>query len=158
MKEEIEREIVKFDLERLRGKEVVVNCRTKEQARSFINWVNSLEVDIYSYNIWHKYKEYTCLYLTSDLLWSYGKKTCFEGKNYEIISYKEALITESNKEPNSSKDEDKISFTKEQLKKFYLEAYNAGGLSKIVCGGLSNKDINNLDDRSWREALIKAYN
>jgi len=95
MKKEIEKEIIKFDLKRLKGKKVVVNCRTKEQFGSFVNWANSLGVDFGKHNHWEKYKEDSCLMITLDLLWTYGNIELFEKEDYEIISYEEALLKES---------------------------------------------------------------
>ena len=158
MKKEENKEKVKFDLKRLKGKRVTVNCKTEEQFQNFINWVNSLEDNNFKDNYWDDYKEETCLRLSTGLYWGFGNKYFYKEEGYEIISYEESLLTQPNKETKPDKDGDKIPLTVEQLKKFYLEAYNAGGLSKIVCGELSDKDINNLDDRSWMEALIKAYN
>ena len=105
MKKEIEKEIIKFDLKRLKGKKVVVNCRTKEQFGSFVNWANSLGVDFGKHNHWEKYKEDSCLMITLDLLWTYGNIELFEKEDYEIISYEEALLKESKEEPKEISEE-----------------------------------------------------
>jgi len=145
----------KFNLEKLRGKKVVVNCRTKEQFLNYKEFIYHIGCPIDYFNSWLDFKENTCILLNANSSWTYDEIDWYKESGCKVISYEEALLKEDKIEDMAC---DKISFTKEQLKKFYLEAYNAGGLSKIVCGGLSNKDINNLDDRSWMEALIKAYN
>ena len=84
----------KFDLERLKGKKVAVNCRTEEQFQNFVDWANSLETDSGKHNHWGNYKEDSCLILKSDLLWAYGNIEWFEIEGYEVISYEEALLKE----------------------------------------------------------------
>jgi len=54
--------------------------------------------------------------------------------------------------------EDKISLTVEQLKRFYLEAYKEGETAKLVCGKMSSKSLNSLEDKDWMTTLIKALN
>jgi len=94
MKKEKDRGLVKFDLERLKGKKVVVNCVTKEQAKSFIDWVISLGVDSDEGRYWEEHKEDSCLQLTSDLIWNYANKNTYKDLGHEIISYEEALLKE----------------------------------------------------------------
>jgi len=102
MKKEIERDIVKFDLERLRGKKVAVNCRTEEQFQNFVDWVKSLEIDKDNYNLWYKNKKHSCLCLDSDLYWRYESEASFKELDYEIISYEEALLKAPSKKEESN--------------------------------------------------------
>ena len=46
------KEVIKFDLERLKGENIVVNCKTKEQFQNFVDWVNSLEDNNFKDSYW----------------------------------------------------------------------------------------------------------
>ena len=96
----MKKEIPKFNIGRLRGKDVVVNCVTEEQAQNFINWVVSLGEDIDS-PYWETHKEDTCYCLHCNL-WVFNSKDSFEEQGYEVISYEEAL--EDNEEDSSIKN------------------------------------------------------
>jgi len=106
MKEEIEREIekelIKFNLERLKGKKVAVNCKTEEQFQDFVDWVKSLGKDLDNDNEWEDYKEDTCLRLCSNLTWDYYDIKGLRKIGYEIISYEEALLKESKEHPKET--------------------------------------------------------
>jgi len=108
MEKEIGKEIVKFDLERLKGREVAVNCKTKEQFQNFIDWVKSLGIDLDTNNYWETHKVESCLQLDLDLTWWYYGKECYEKEGYEIISYEEALLKEPNKESKETTEVTKL--------------------------------------------------
>ena len=81
-----------FNLERLRGKKVVVNCKTKEQFEEYIKWVSSLN-DLSSIsNLWKDYREDSCLSLSDNLFWNNFDKCYCKRSGYQIISYEEALL------------------------------------------------------------------
>ena len=84
--------MVQFDLERLRGKRVAVKCRTKKQIKSFAKWVNSFGYDDskLSYT-----KRHNFLVISSDLICEYFTAIWLLDKEYEIITYEEALLTKS---------------------------------------------------------------
>ena len=147
--------MVEFDLERLRGKKVVVNCKTWEHVQNFVNWAYNLNKSNGKHNYYNNYKEDTCFRLDNSLSWKYGDKGRFGKDGYEIISYGEALLKE---EKSDDVKEDKISLTVEQLKRFYLEAYKEGETAKLVCGKMSSKSLNSLEDKDWMTTLIKALN
>ena len=96
-----EAELVKFDLEKLRGKIVGVNCVTEEQAQTFVNWVVSLGVEYHDLAHWESHKEDTCYALEDNLRWRFVRN----GGRYKIISYEEALTKESLLKVSEEKDE-----------------------------------------------------
>jgi len=98
--------MIKFNLEKLRGKKVAVNCVTEEQAQNFVNWVNSLGEDLYDITRWKYYKEDTCYCLERNLYWDKDSKDSFENQGYEVISYEDALdnALEDNKGENNMKE------------------------------------------------------
>jgi len=102
MEKEINKDIVKFNLERLKGEKVAVNCKTKEQFQNFINWVNSLKNSNSKSNCWREYQEDSCVRVNLDLTWFYCGIYYFKNRGYEIISYEEALL----KEPKETTDKD----------------------------------------------------
>lgn len=87
-------ETKQFDLERLKGKAVAVNCKTEEQAQDFINWVNSLGVSAEKETNWYQFETNCCYILTENLLWACSYKAFYQNYGYEIISYEEALLKE----------------------------------------------------------------
>ena len=89
-----EDELVQFDLERLKGNKVAVNCKTEAEAQNFVSWVNSLGKDLYNITRWIYYKENTWYCLKGNLHWDKDSKSSFEEVGYEIISYEEALAKE----------------------------------------------------------------
>jgi len=99
----MKKEIVKFDLERLKGEQVVVNCITKEQFQNFVDWVNSLKDGNSKNNHWDMYGENSCTRLSSDLYWSYTSNQHYKNIDYEIISYKEALLKKHKKQNKQNK-------------------------------------------------------
>lgn len=88
----MKQEIKQFDLERLRGKAVAVNCKTEEQAQDFVNWVYSLGVDECNRPFWENYKENSCYILTKNSIWSFESIEYYETLKYKVISYEEALL------------------------------------------------------------------
>ena len=86
--------IPKFNLEKLRGKKVVVNCTTEEQAQTFVNWVVSLGVDTLLTPYWEDYKEDSCYGIAQELYWLKDFKKGAKQDEYEVISYEDALDKE----------------------------------------------------------------
>jgi len=105
MKKEINKDIVKFDLKRLKGKKVVVNCRTEEQFQNYANWVSSLKDSNTKNNYWEEDRENSCLELSSELCWSYCNTEWYEELDYEIISYEEALLKEPKEQHKETSEE-----------------------------------------------------
>ena len=99
----MKKEITKFNLEILKGKKVVVHCKTKEQFQNFIDWVLSLGKDSSKDNYWEYARENSCLRLNPSLHWRYGSKNSYEAKDYKIISYEEALLKDIKKQKKSNK-------------------------------------------------------
>ncbi|WP_420480253.1 hypothetical protein [Brevundimonas sp. FT23028] len=134
----------KFDLERLKGKKVVVNCKTEEQAQAFINWVASLGKEKPYNNRWLEHQEDTCCYLNSDLTCQYLPKEWFRKYRYEIISFKEALLKEDKKQ---NKKDKKISKLNKENKEIKEKLTNANQAVKVLVntGEKLNKYIETLE-------------
>ena len=54
-------------------------------------------------------------------------------------------------------ESDKLCFTREQLARFYSQAYTEGRNAKLVCGGLSKLTEENISIGTTAKALNKAY-
>ena len=130
-KEELNKEVIKFNLEKLRGKKVAVHCVTEEQFKNFVNWVNSLGEALYRDNYWEHYGEGSCLTLWSNLSWGYDDKYFYKEEGYEIISYEEALLKESKIEPKNSIEEEKMKTNKEEEKEVEFNLEKLRG--KYIC-------------------------
>jgi len=123
MEKDMKQNIVEFDLEKLKGKEVVVNCETREQANNFVKWVCSLGVDDESYSHWEDYMESTCYKLQDDLMWDmYDLDSC-KYHGYKVISYEEALLKENKMEDKNknSTESTEVKIKDEFIKKVKTE-------------------------------------
>lgn len=88
----------KFNLEKLRGKRIVVNLTTKKEVKAFVKWAVSLGISKISTSYWGDYKENTCFEIDNELVAWYADKEYFEEKGYKIISFEEALESKKDKE------------------------------------------------------------
>jgi len=84
----------KFDLERLRGKKVVVNCVTKEQFLNYKEFIYYIGCPIEYFNSWLDYKENTCIALNANLTWTYDEIDWYKESGYKVITYEEAMLKE----------------------------------------------------------------
>jgi len=128
--------IKQFDLERLKGKKVAVNCKTEEQAQDFVNWVNSLGVALTKETFWKDYKENSCYILRNTLSWEYCYKEYYKDRSYEIISYEEALLKESKDE--LPKQNSKPTIREEFIQKVQTEQTEKIG---VICSTLEELEI-----------------
>ena len=83
---------VLFNLKKLRGKNIAINCISREEARAFITWVNNLGKDNEKQTFWSEYGEDSCYILTSSLLWKFDCKETTINEGFNIINYEDALL------------------------------------------------------------------
>ena len=86
------RKEIKFNLKKLRGKKIAVNCRIEEQAKNFVDWVVSLGVDDTLNPYWNTPIGDTCYKLTKELYWYGVSEESVKNLGYGVISYEDALL------------------------------------------------------------------
>ena len=132
----MKKQIKEFDLERLKGKKVAVNCKTEEQAQDFVNWVNSLGRETHPYPSWYIYGQLSCYILEKNLIWGRASKENYQKSGYEIISYEEALLKEPKKQVKlTSNPKKKPTIRKEFIKKVQTEKIG------VICTTLEELEI-----------------
>ena len=87
---------VNFSLEKLKGRNIGVHCKTKNQAKNFINWAYNLNNTLnnttdrnYYYKRW---RDNFCFIINKDLTLECGNTHFYFEECYKIIDYEEALI------------------------------------------------------------------
>jgi len=140
----------KLTYEEMKQKCYYIKCETQEQFGKVLDWIQLCHPDdlgIQKRKLWERFKNDATVGVTKKDVVSFG---C--GLRHPFILYFEDI------EFVEPKVEDKISLTVEQLKRFYLEAYKEGETAKLVCGKMSSKSLNSLEDKDWMTTLVKALN
>lgn len=129
----------------LKGKDIVVNCKTEEEAKEFleildgdgIEWVTGNE--LITKNNWGEYKEHTCYRIDDDKRMTYATCNYYREDGKQIITFTE--LKKKIKEEN-------MEFAKKDLKSGMVVELKNGSKrliiecdEELICVEISNADF-----------------
>lgn len=83
---------MKFNIDLLKDKKVVINCRTQDEAIQFINYIDELVGSKSECNQWWIHEKFTCYSLNKNNSWSSCDIRFYKSAGYKILSFDEVLV------------------------------------------------------------------
>lgn len=84
--------MIQFNKQMLLDDDVVVNCKTEEEANNFLAWSNSFCVDKSIHTLFDIYGEAACYEVVSPVNICIQKADYYRAAGRKIISYEDALL------------------------------------------------------------------
>lgn len=87
---------IKFNIELLKDKKVVINCKTEDEAIQFIKFIDKLKGCKSAVNQWWISEEFSCYKLDKNNSWVCCDIAFYKRRDFKILSFDEVLIRKIN--------------------------------------------------------------